>query len=124
MILGFTIAIIVIACLAGLVCLALGFAGKVPSDVSIGLLALLALVLLVQIVVAIVAPFTGNSATGSLLEFWTYLVSAFLLPLGGIVWAFIDRTRWATVILGIVALAVAIMVWRMQVIWTLPVVGA
>lgn len=120
MILWFTIVLIALAVIAGLVCIILGFAGRVPSDVSVGALALVEILLLAQIVIAIVQPFTGNPPAGSALEFWTYLISAFLLPLGGVVWAFADRTKWSTVIMGVLALAVAIMVWRMQVIWTVP----
>lgn len=121
MILGFTIAIIVLASVVALVCIALGLIGKAPSDLTVGASALLTLVMLAQIVVSIVAPLTGNAPTGSLLEFWTYLISAALIPVAVIIWAFVDRTRWATVIMGVGAIAVAIMVWRMQVIWTLPV---
>ncbi len=47
-----------------------------------------------------------------------YLVSAVLLPPAGVVWALVERSRWSTVIMGVAALAVAVMVWRMQVIWT------
>ena len=36
-------------------------------------------------------------------------------------WALLERSRWSTVIMGIAALAVAVMVWRMQVIWTVQV---
>ena len=56
-----------------------------------------------------------------LLEFWVYLVSAALLPPAGVAWALLERSRWSTVIMGIAALAVAVMVWRMQVIWTIQV---
>ena len=72
-------------------------------------------------VVAIIAPFAGNAPTGSALEFWVYLVSAVLLPPAAVAWALVERSRWSTVIMGIAALAVAVMVWRMQVIWTVQV---
>ena len=71
--------------------------------------------------IAIIAPFAGNPPTGSLLEFWVYLVSAALLPSARSFWALLERSRWSTVIMGIAALAVAVMVWRMQVIWTIQV---
>ena len=121
MILWFTIALIAVCVVAGVLCIALGFAGKVPSDLTVGALALIELLLLAQIVIAIVAPLTGNPASGSMLEFWTYLISAFILPIGGVFWAFADRTKWSTVIMGVVALAVAVMVWRMEVIWSVQV---
>lgn len=121
MILWFTIAQIAVAVLAGVVCIVIGLSGRRPGDVSVGSLALVQLLLIAQIVFAIVAPFVGNDPTGSLLEFWTYLVSAALLPIAGIVWAFVDRGRWSVVVMGVLALAVAVMVYRMHVIWTIQI---
>ena len=121
MILWFTIVQLVVACAAGLLCIALGLAGRRPSDLSVGGMALILLLLIIQVVVAIVAPFAGNPATGSLLEYWVYLVSAVLLPPAAVAWALIERSRWSTVIMGVAALAVAVMVWRMHVIWTVQV---
>jgi hypothetical protein len=120
-ILWFTIVQVVVAAAAGLLCVVLGLAGRRPSDVSVGALVLVELLLIAQVVIAVVAPFAGNPPTGSVLEFWTYLVSAVLLPAAGVVWALLERSRWSTVILGVVALSIAVMVWRMQTIWTLGV---
>jgi hypothetical protein len=112
---------IAVAVLAGLFCLAVGFAGRKPDDISMGAVLLVELLLIAQLVVAVVAPGVGNSPTGNPLEFYTYLVSAILLvPLAGF-WALIERTRWSTVILGVAALAVAIMLYRMLQIWTVQV---
>ncbi len=121
MILWFTIAVVIVAAAAGLLCLVLGLAGRRPSDLSVGALALLELLLLVQIVMAVIAPLVGNPPTGSLLEFWVYLVSAALIPPAAVAWALLERSRWSTVVMGVGALAVAVMVWRMQAIWTIQV---
>jgi hypothetical protein len=121
MILWFTYVEVVAAAAAGVLCLILGLAGRRPSDFSVGSLALVELLLLIQIVVAIIAPFAGNPPTGSLLEFWVYLVSAALLPPVAVAWALLERSRWSTVIMGVAALAVAVMTWRMQVIWAIQV---
>jgi hypothetical protein len=120
-ILWFTYVELIAAVAAGLLCIVVGLAGRPPSDLTVGSLALLELLLIGQIVIAIVAPFAGNPPTGSLLEFWVYLVSAALLPPAAVVWALLERSRWSTVIMGVAALAVAVMVWRMQVIWTIQV---
>jgi len=120
-ILWFTIAQVVVAVLAGVLCTVAGLAGRRPGDVTVGSLALLLVLLIGQVVVAIIAPFAGNAPTGSALEFWVYLVSAVLLPPAAVAWALVERSRWSTVIMGIAALAVAVMVWRMQVIWTVQV---
>ena len=121
MILWFTILQVVVAVAAGLFCVVAGLAGRRPSDWTVGSLALVELLLIVQIVIAIIAPFAGNPPTGSLLEYWVYLVSAALLPLAAVAWALLERSRWSTVIMGIAALSIAVMVWRMQVIWTVQV---
>ena len=107
-----------VAVVAGLLCVVLGLAGRVPNDLVLGALALVELLLIVQVVVAIIAPTVGNPPTGSLLEFWVYLVSAVLLPPAAALWALLDRGRWATVVCGVAALAVAVMVFRMLQIWT------
>ncbi|WP_136037266.1 hypothetical protein [Microbacterium sp. K35] len=118
MILWFTIVQIAVAVAAGVFCLVAGLAGRRPSDFSVGALALVELLLIGQVVVAIVAPLAGNPPTGDLLEYWVYLVSAVLLPIGAVLWALMERSRWSTVVLGVAALAIAVMLWRMQAIWT------
>ncbi len=109
---------VAVAVLGGLLCIGLGLLGRKPTDLSMGATALVELLLLAQLVVAIVAPFTGNNASGSLLEFYTYLVSAILVPVAAAIWALIERSRWSTVILGAACLAVAVMLYRMLQIWT------
>ncbi len=121
MILWFTSIQIVVAVAVGLFCVIAGLMGRRPSDYTVGALALIELLLIVQVAIAIIAPLAGNSPTGDLLEFWVYLVSAALLPIGGVTWALLERSRWSTVILGLLAFAVAIMLWRMEVIWTIQV---
>ena len=117
----FTWAQVVVACVAGLVCLVAGFSGKLPNDVTVGATALVLLLLLVQLVVAIVAPFAGNPPTGNVVEFYIYLVSAILLPPLAVVWALVDRTRWSNLVLAASVFAVAVMVYRMLQIWTVQV---
>ncbi|MCR2793924.1 hypothetical protein NQ156_12695 [Microbacterium sp. zg.Y625] len=118
MILWFAVVQVAVAVVAGLLCVVLGLAGRRPSDLTVGSLALVELLLVAQVVVGLAAPLTGNPPSGSLLEFWVYLVSAVLLPPAAVFWALLERSRWSTVIMGIAALSVAVMVWRMQVIWT------
>jgi hypothetical protein len=113
----FTSAQVVVALVAGLVCLALGFAGRSPNDLTMGATALVELLLIAQLVVTIIAPTLGNEPRGNLAEFYIYLISALLLPLAGGFWALIERTRWSTVILGVVCLAIAVMTYRMGQIW-------
>lgn len=107
-----------IAAAAALFCIVSGLARRVPNDYTVGALALIELLLIVQLVVAIIAPFAGNSPTGSVVEFYIYLVVALLLPPLSAIWALVDRTRWSNVVMGAGAFAVAVMVVRMLQIWT------
>ncbi|TFD46482.1 hypothetical protein E3T54_15975 [Cryobacterium sp. Sr8] len=107
-----------VAVLGGALCVGLGLAGRKPTDLTMGATALVEVLLLAQLVVAVVAPLTGNTASGSLLEFYVYLISAILLPLAAGLWALIERSRWSTVILGVACLSVAVMLYRMLQIWT------
>ncbi|WP_066038549.1 hypothetical protein [Herbiconiux solani] len=113
----FTIVQVAVAVAAGLLCIVLGLAGRRPTDLTMGATALVELLLIAQLVIAIVSPAVGNQPSGSLLEFYIYLISAVLLPIAGGFWALIERSRWSTVVLGAVCLAVAVMVYRMNVIW-------
>ncbi|TAJ49715.1 MAG: hypothetical protein EPO52_01815 [Herbiconiux sp.] len=113
----FTVIQVVVALAAGMLAIVLGLAGRKPNDLTMGATALVELLLIIQLVVAIVSPAVGNEPSGSLLEFYIYLISAVLLPIAGGFWALIERSRWSTVILGAVCLAVAVMVYRMNAIW-------
>lgn len=117
MIVWFTGIQVAIACIAGLICVTVGLLGRRPGDLTMGATALVELLLIVQLIVTIVSPVVGNNPTGNLAEFYIYLISAVLLPIAGGFWALIERTRWSTVILGAICLAVAVMLYRMGQIW-------
>ncbi|MET4580875.1 lysylphosphatidylglycerol synthetase-like protein (DUF2156 family) [Conyzicola nivalis] len=117
----FTWAQIAVAVVAGLLAVALGLFGRTPDDLTMGATALVTVLLVVQVVVSLLAPAFGNTATGSALEFWVYLVTALIIPPLAIVWGLVDRTRWSTAILGVACLAVAVMLYRMYQIWFVQV---
>lgn len=73
--------------------------------------------LIAQVVVGIVQPVAGNPVVGDPLEFWMYLIVAMVLPFGAGFWALVDRRRSAHLVLMVVNIAVAVMVYRMLVIW-------
>ena len=113
----FTIILLGVATLVGVLCVTLGLLGRKPADLTILGLVLVEVLLLAQVVIALIAPAVGNPPTGNLGEFWVYLVTACLMPPAAIVWALTDRTRWSTVVLGVGALAIAVMAYRMNQIW-------
>lgn len=115
----YTYLVIVVAVVSTLLSLIGGSSGKKPNDLTLGALAVVALLLIGQLGISIAAPLLGNQPTGSLLEFWVYLVSVVLLPFAAGFWALIERSRWSTFVLAIASVSVAIMVYRMWQIWTM-----
>jgi hypothetical protein len=113
----FTIILIAVSTLAGVLAVVLGLIGRKPSDLTILALVLVEVLLIAQVVIAIVAPLVGNPPTGNLGEFWVYLATACLMPPAAIAWALAERSRWSTVVLGVGALAIAVMAYRMNQIW-------
>ncbi|MCF8548685.1 MAG: hypothetical protein K9G03_01750 [Pontimonas sp.] len=106
-----------VALLAGFLAVGFAIAKRTPNDYTLGSIVLLGALLLIQIVVAIFQPALGNSPTGSLLEFWMYLITALLMVLAGSVWALVERSIMSTVMLGLLAGSIAVMLVRMNVIW-------
>ena len=107
-----------VAILAGFLAVGFAIAKRTPNDYTLGSIVLLGVLLLVQMIVAVFQPALGNSPTGSLLEFWMYLVTAFLMVVAGAVWALVERSMMSTVMLGLLAGSIAVMLVRMDVIWT------
>jgi hypothetical protein len=103
--------------IGGLFALGLGFARRKPSLISLSVLALVELGLLVQFVISIAICISGDRAKNDTVEFFAYLFVAALIPLAAGFWALVERTRWSTVILGIGALTVMVMLVRMHQIW-------
>jgi hypothetical protein len=115
----FYVAQLWIALAIGVITLALGLVGRVPSDWTVGGQAVVELGLLVQLVVSIVLVVEGKHAVNDTAEFFAYLITALIIPLGAVFWALIDRkSKWSTVVLGVSALTIAVMLVRMHQIWT------
>lgn len=78
--------------------------------------------LIVQTVASIIAPLAGAGPTGDLLEYWTYLITAIMIPPASVLWALVDKKgEWSTLVVGVGILAVAVMVYRMHQIWFVQV---
>jgi hypothetical protein len=113
---------IAVALVAGLMCVVLGLIGRPPNDLTLAAAAAVELTLIAQLVVSLCAPLAGNTATGSVLEFYVYLISAIVLPPLSVLWGLLERrSRWSTVTIGVACLAVAVMLWRMHEIWFVQV---
>ena len=103
---------------AGLILIFFGLIGKSPSGFSLGLAIGVEAGLLVQLILSIVLVSLGQYAVIDTWEFFGYLIVALMVPIAGAVWALVERNRWSTVVLGATVLTIAVMLVRMQQIWT------
>ena len=102
----------------GLFCLILGLLGKLPSLWSVGSLGVVLLGLIGQFIYTTVIVIGGAEAAVDTVEFYAYLLVAIMVPIGAGFWALVERNRWSTVILGVASFTVAVMLVRMNQIWT------
>jgi hypothetical protein len=102
----------------GLFAITLGILGRLPSLWSVGSLALVLVGLLIQFGYSTYLVIAGAEAAIDTVEFFAYLVVAIMVPIGAGFWALVERNRWSTLILGVAALTVAVMLVRMNQIWT------
>lgn len=102
----------------GAVLALVGLLGVKPNGYLVLSFASIELALLVQLAVSVGIVLAGQQAAVSTVEFFGYLFVALLIPLAGLAWALAEPTRWSTVVLGFAGLTVAIMLVRMQQIWT------
>jgi len=107
-----------LALAVGLFCIILGLINRPPSWWSVGSVALVGSLLLVQLVWSIFLVAAGNQAKGDTVEFFGYIITALIVPPAAVAWAIIERGRWSTVVLGVSALTIAVMLARMWQIWT------
>lgn len=73
-------------------------------------------ILVVEVVAALVATTRGSGAADPA-TFWGYLVTMlFVLPVAA-AWAFVERTRWSSVVLLVATLTLAFMQYRLLEVW-------
>jgi len=89
-----------------------------PSWWSVGCAIAVETALLGQLIWSIVIVANGGRAVGDTVEFFGYILTALLVPPAAVLWAVYERTKWSTLVIGVAALTVAIMVVRMWQIWS------
>lgn len=88
---------------------------------SITLVAQMAVVagLSLQTLLSTFLAILGQRAETSTLEFFGYLIVALMVSVGAIIWGLLDRkNRWSNAVMSLSAFTVAVMVIRMQQLWT------
>ena len=95
-----------------------GLFGARPGPVSIMATAGVEAGLLIQLLISIALVVSGQRAQTDTLEFFGYLIVAIIVPLAAGFWGLAERTKYSMMVLGAAALTVAVMLYRMQQLWT------
>ncbi|NYE96709.1 hypothetical protein FHU41_002959 [Psychromicrobium silvestre] len=114
---GWFIASLVVGLASTVICFGAAALKKGPNDVTILSVAAVELFLLVFLVASIVRQGGGEQIQGEPWEFWGYLITAVVIPIGGVWWSLLERSRWSNVVLGSVGLIAIVMMYRMNQIW-------
>ncbi|KRE77524.1 hypothetical protein [Arthrobacter sp. Soil763] len=109
--------ILVVGLVSTFLCVGAGILKKAPNDATILSVAAVELSLLVYLVGSIIRVASGEQMAGEPWEFWGYLVTALMLPLGAVYWAILERTRWSNFVLAAVGVTALVMAARMNQIW-------
>ena len=109
--------ILAVGLVSTFICLAAGILKKAPNDVTILSVAAVEVALLVYLVGSIIRVVAGEHVAGEAWEFWGYMLTALLLPVGAVYWAILERTRWSNFVLAAVGVTALVMAARMNQIW-------
>lgn len=114
---GFFLAGTAVCLISTLICIAAAIIRQPPNDVTILSVAAVELFLLVYLVASIFRQAGGEPVTGEAWEFWGYLLTALVIPVGAFWWAILERSRWSNLVLGAVGVTIFVMLYRMEQIW-------
>ncbi len=109
--------ILVVGLLSTIICAGAGIMKKAPNDTTILSVAAVELSLFVYLIGSIVRVAGGEPIAGEPWEFWGYMATALLLPVGAVYWAILERTRWSNFVLAAVGVTAVVMAARMNQIW-------
>lgn len=100
-----------------LICLTRFLRGAAPDDWSQGSVIVLEAFLIVYLVGSIIMQTLTDGPSGDWLEYYGYLLTAMIIPVGTFIWSLAERTRWSTLVLGLTGPVLIIMVHRMNMLW-------
>ena len=109
--------LIALAAAYGAVALVMAALGKTPREYVVIASGALLVLVLVQVVIAVVMLLAGDRPD-ELGTFVGYLLVAVVLLPAGTLWALAERSRWGTAVLAVAALALAVVVVRLQDLWS------
>lgn len=114
---GYFYSILIIGLVSSIVCIVAGVLKKAPNDITILSVLAVEAALLVYLVGSIVRVALGEQMAGEPWEFWGYLVTALMIPLGAVYWSILEKTRWSNFVLAAVGVTALVMAARMNQIW-------
>lgn len=114
---GWFWASVLLGTLSFLVCVFQALRGRAPSDLTQGSVLLQEVFLLVYGLGSIVMLFVGPEASGNVLEYWGYLLTALIIPAGTFIWSLVERSSWSNWVLAATGPTIIVMVYRMNFIW-------
>lgn len=114
---GWFVAALVVCLVSSGICIGAAVLKKAPNDVTLLSVAAVEAFLLVYLAGSIVRLAGGATIAGQTWEFWGYLITALVLPIGGFYWALLERSLWSNLVLGAVGLTVLVLMARMAQIW-------
>ncbi|MHA7210609.1 hypothetical protein [Arthrobacter sp. MDT1-65] len=103
--------------LSAVLCIGAALLRQPPNDITILSVAAVELFLLAYTVGAVVRQVAGEPVLGEAWEFWGYLLTALVVPVGAFWWAILEKTRWSNFVLAAAGLTVFVMLFRMEQIW-------
>ncbi|UVJ41549.1 hypothetical protein [Arthrobacter sp. CJ23] len=114
---GYFYAVLAVGLISTIICVVAGLMKKAPNDITIFSVLAVEAVLLVYLVGSIVRVALGEQMAGEAWEFWGYLATALMVPLGAVYWSILERTRWSNFVLAAVGVTALVMAARMNQIW-------
>ncbi|WP_237233698.1 MULTISPECIES: hypothetical protein [Rothia] len=99
------------------ICLIRFFRGAAPDDWSQGSVIVLEAFLIIYLVGSIIMQAVMGGPNGDWLEYYGYLLTAMIIPVGTFIWSLAERTHWSTLVLGLTGPVLIIMVHRMNMLW-------
>ncbi len=106
-----------IAFAIGAINLLLGLFGLKLKTASLVATGVVELLVIGQLFVAIFVLAGGAASKGSIFEFFGYLLVALVVPVAGAFFALVEKTKNATIILGLAGVTISVMLLRMWTIW-------
>lgn len=108
---------VVLGALSCVVCVVQAVRGKAPNDVTQVSVLAQEFFLVVYALGSLVMLFVGPAASGSVVEYWGYLLTALIIPAGTFVWSLVERSSWSNWVLAATGPTIVVMVYRMNFIW-------